>query len=616
MEVTVSCCEQFSGKCFEDKIKNVLAYIRSNTYPEGMNKAGRFNLRRFASKFSLEDGTLYHSAKGRKVVHTMKEALTLFERYHDSFMSGHEGIFKTRNILTSKYYWPGMTRDIADWVARCPTCQKHKKKLHVDNSLRSIKLPDMNTVLEDYCREYDIEKKFRHEADIEMALSNISKAQEKQQRHYVKRKSSKYGEVKFDVGNSVLLLNARRRTRKGGVLEPTYRGPYKITSIEGKTVKLENMSGKMLGTKYSIAHLKPFKEPPQLAPKSTSEESVVTEITFGNNGTTNTFKKIRKVDGPESHNYPVQPLKDIKNTATEEEEIGEDLPPNDKMQEEYDFGDMIMEDVEDKKWFLKVKFAMNGKQKKRLEAKVKNYKLYGTSFHCLKPRSWICDEVIDAYFSCLVEKSGGKVEAISTVVATQILLGRQRNLKSKSRFLHHDIILLPYNAPNHWVLAIAQMDTQELVIIDPLCEEMSYERKFLRNWRNFIKGEKSNSTSNWKCQIVSHNRQIDGYNCGPLILKFAEMYLQLKDVSSVDISEEANNEFRRHIAILLMKESEGIEEFCIYCNRINCEKKSEECTMVQCDSCKRWAHMPCIPEGITEEMINDEKTEYKCQKCS
>uniref|UniRef100_K7F4E9 Gypsy retrotransposon integrase-like protein 1 n=1 Tax=Pelodiscus sinensis TaxID=13735 RepID=K7F4E9_PELSI len=137
----VSCSEQFSGKCFEDNIKNVLAYITSNTYPEGMNKAGRLNLRRFASRFSLEDGTLYHSAKGRKVivVHTMKEARTLFERYHDSFMGGHEGIFKTRNIMTSKYYWPGMTRDIVDWVVRCPTCQKQGKKLHVDNSLRSIK---------------------------------------------------------------------------------------------------------------------------------------------------------------------------------------------------------------------------------------------------------------------------------------------------------------------------------------------------------------------------------------------------------------------------------------------------------------------------------------------
>ncbi|XP_075770229.1 uncharacterized protein LOC142823260 [Pelodiscus sinensis] len=237
-----------------------------------------------------------------------------------------------------------------------------------------------------------------------MALRNISKAQERQQRQYSKRHRSKYGDIKFDVG---LLLNARKRTRKGGVLEPTYRGPYKITSIEGKTVKLETVSGKMLATKYSIAHLKPFKEPLPFPPNSTTEERIVTEMTVGNNGTTNPCEKIQKLDGPESQNSQVQPLNFIIKTSTEEEEIVEDLIANDKMQEKFDFCDMMM-DVEDKEWFQKVKFAMNGKQKERLEAKVGNFKLYGSSFHCLKPRSWICDEVIDAYFSCLVEKSGGR----------------------------------------------------------------------------------------------------------------------------------------------------------------------------------------------------------------
>ncbi|CAM4574321.1 unnamed protein product, partial [Caretta caretta] len=32
------------------------------------------------------------------------------------------------------------------------------------------------------------------------------------------------------------------------------------------------------------------------------------------------------------------------------------------------------------------------KHTERLEAKVRNIKVYGSSFHCLKPRSWISDE--------------------------------------------------------------------------------------------------------------------------------------------------------------------------------------------------------------------------------
>ncbi|CAM4532847.1 unnamed protein product [Lepidochelys olivacea] len=328
----------------------------------------------------------------------MKEALQLFERYHDSLLGGLLGIFKTRNMLTSKYYWPGMTKDIANWVARCLSCQKEGKELNLDSTLKSIKfnlyicerlriersstspyhpqtnglaenanksikralrkmvddygsnwdelldpilfslrtkvhattkispfqlmfcadpvfpeevsenytIPDVNTFGEDFCKEYSINMKSRHDADIALALSNISKAQEKQQRHYAKRKNSKYGEITFDVGDSVLLLNARKRTRKGGILEPRYRGPYKITTVEGKRVKLQTISGKRLGTMYSIAHLKPFKEPPTLAAESTSEGKTGTEIAVGDTEPETPTEEIRKVDGTVSYDSTVK----------------------------------------------------------------------------------------------------------------------------------------------------------------------------------------------------------------------------------------------------------------------------------------------------------------------
>ncbi|CAM4561758.1 unnamed protein product [Lepidochelys kempii] len=51
-------------------------------------------------------------------MHTMKEAPQLFERNHDSLLGGHLGIFKTRNMLTSTHYWPGVTKDNANWVTR------------------------------------------------------------------------------------------------------------------------------------------------------------------------------------------------------------------------------------------------------------------------------------------------------------------------------------------------------------------------------------------------------------------------------------------------------------------------------------------------------------------
>ncbi|XP_030398541.1 uncharacterized protein LOC115639722 isoform X3 [Gopherus evgoodei] len=134
--------------------------------------------------------------------------------------------------------------------------------------------------------------------------------------------------------------------------------------------------------------------------------------------------------------------------------------------------------------------------------------------------------------------------------------------------------------------------------------------------RNFIKRLTSKSSSDWNSKIMQHPRQSDGHNCGPLILKFAETYLQHKDISTVETTQKANTAFRRHIAILLMKESESVEDYCIYCNLIDCEKDSEDCTMVQCDSCKRWAHIPCITEGINQENLTYEKKEYNCKTCA
>ncbi|XP_039367841.1 putative ubiquitin-like-specific protease 1B [Mauremys reevesii] len=215
----------------------------------------------------------------------------------------------------------------------------------------------------------------------------------------------------------------------------------------------------------------------------------------------------------------------------EEESRGQNVSYNDTSDADDSFDDMFTENLEDSQWLQKVKLVMTSKHTERLEAKVRNIKLYGSSFHCLKPKSWITDEVIDAYLSCVVEKADGKVEAISAVVSTVILSGRATQMKVKSELLQNDILLLPYHTPGHWVIAIALMEKKELLIIDPLCDEIRYERTCLRNWRNFIKRLTSKSSSDWNSKIVPHPRQSDGHNCGPLILKFAETYLQHKDFS-------------------------------------------------------------------------------------
>ncbi|CAM4453287.1 unnamed protein product [Lepidochelys kempii] len=124
----------------------------------------------------------------------------------------------------------------------------------------------------------------------------------------------------------------------------------KMTTVEGKRVKLQTMSGKLLGNMYSITHLKPFKEPPTLAAESTSEENIGTEIAVGNTEPETPSEEIQKMDGTVSHKCHDSTVKNIEVTVMEEEDVGQDVSSNDTID---DVDDMLMEDGEDRQWFLK-----------------------------------------------------------------------------------------------------------------------------------------------------------------------------------------------------------------------------------------------------------------------
>ncbi len=94
----------------------------------------------------------------------------------------------------------------------------------------------------------------------EKASENIVKSQTKQQEAYLKRIQKKYKNITFNVGDKVLLFNARKKGRKGGRLQPDFSGPYTICNVTGKAVVLKNQEGHILKTTYNINHLKPYKE--------------------------------------------------------------------------------------------------------------------------------------------------------------------------------------------------------------------------------------------------------------------------------------------------------------------------------------------------------------------
>ncbi|CAG5867018.1 unnamed protein product, partial [Menidia menidia] len=137
--------------------------------------------------------------------------------------------------------------------------------------------------------------------------------------------------------------------------------------------------------------------------------------------------------------------------------------------------------------------------------------------------------VIDAYLYLLLEKSQIPVERMDAVVASSIfhrgqyravlkLILRELSVIWNDGATRGSICRCPVNVGGHWLLVVVRSDHRNIVVIDPMGQEKAYERRLLRNWRNFLKAKKA-SQRNWTVISLPHLNQQDSSSCGVLILK-------------------------------------------------------------------------------------------------
>lgn len=89
--------------------------------------------------FQAFNGKLFRKGKTQTPLHgefEWKEVVPVERRadilreVHSEPTSGHFGIFKTYRRLSLRYYWPGMYREVVDFVATCDICLKYKHPNH------------------------------------------------------------------------------------------------------------------------------------------------------------------------------------------------------------------------------------------------------------------------------------------------------------------------------------------------------------------------------------------------------------------------------------------------------------------------------------------------------
>ena len=68
--------------------------------------------------------------------------MELISRHHDDPLAGHFGFDKTRELITRKYYWPSLRKDVEAYVKGCDVCLASKAVRHKPyGDLQSLPVP-------------------------------------------------------------------------------------------------------------------------------------------------------------------------------------------------------------------------------------------------------------------------------------------------------------------------------------------------------------------------------------------------------------------------------------------------------------------------------------------
>ncbi|KAM9810634.1 gypsy retrotransposon integrase-like protein 1 [Neosynchiropus ocellatus] len=127
-----------------NKLGDVYTFLAKGSFPQTMSVLRRKNLKRYARKFTIDEGKLYYMGlkreEKREVVIEAEQKRHIFLDCHFNDIGHHLGQKKTVQRIQSKYYWLGIIKDVVDWIKLCETCQHAEKNKSLARTVRPIKV--------------------------------------------------------------------------------------------------------------------------------------------------------------------------------------------------------------------------------------------------------------------------------------------------------------------------------------------------------------------------------------------------------------------------------------------------------------------------------------------
>jgi len=126
-------------------------YLKEGSYPQNYDKNAKRRLREQAGSYLVTEDLLYrkHKCGNRLVILNEDKRSKMIECVHAGVGDGIEGASlgahlgrdKTRAKLSEKYFWPGMFREIDEYLKHCLRCQKNSARIDkVSAELHSVQI--------------------------------------------------------------------------------------------------------------------------------------------------------------------------------------------------------------------------------------------------------------------------------------------------------------------------------------------------------------------------------------------------------------------------------------------------------------------------------------------
>jgi hypothetical protein len=118
----------------DPSINFIKDFVMYDTFPK--EHLQRFQVLMYKKEWLVEDGVLYRLVDNPITASTIRQLVVpaplrklVLEHSHNSLLGGHYGFSKMFYRIRNDFYWPGMAKDVRDYVRTCVSCNSRKMPL-------------------------------------------------------------------------------------------------------------------------------------------------------------------------------------------------------------------------------------------------------------------------------------------------------------------------------------------------------------------------------------------------------------------------------------------------------------------------------------------------------